>query len=200
MAQPRSRTICSRRGWSCRSLAATEALAQSSDQPCSSTGPGFTCAASAAGSAARMASKRWFDSSTRCRSRASGALNCKAWPSRSASGVICAGREWGGDPGFGFTRRSVAARPPPARSAQVRMLRSTVFDVVRHLAFARAARSFTSLLASGCWTQAKASSRSSSRTGRCQPAAGRRLPPPTSDAACCPSFSPRFSVAAMTVC
>jgi murein DD-endopeptidase MepM/ murein hydrolase activator NlpD len=85
-------------------LAATEALAASSDHALSSTGPGLTCATIAAGKLERMASKRAFESRISCRSLANGAHCCKASSRRKAFGVTGGGR----DVGFGFTRGSVA--------------------------------------------------------------------------------------------
>ena len=66
-AWPPSRRRCSRCGTSWRSLAATDALAQSSDQPSSSTGPAWTCAGQAGGQrrAARRRGRRSTGASAR---------------------------------------------------------------------------------------------------------------------------------------
>jgi hypothetical protein len=85
--QPRWLRNSSRRGWSWRSFAATEALAASKDQPSSSTGPGFTCGASATGSKACIAAKRALESCSRSRRLANGALRCKACAMASGSGT-----------------------------------------------------------------------------------------------------------------
>src|SRR2546421_8627546 len=103
--QPRSRNLSSRRGKSWRSLAATDALAASKDQLSSSIGPGRKCWARAAGNRSRIAAKRAFESCSRCRSRASGALRCRASAIGSESGTS----GWGFEKGdFAFTPRSVA--------------------------------------------------------------------------------------------
>jgi len=92
---PASRSSSSNRGVSCLSLAATEPLAASNDQPSRSTGPGFTWPASRPGNAGRIVWNRAFESRIASRNLASGALP------RRASVIDCAFGVTGG--GFWLT-------------------------------------------------------------------------------------------------